>query len=359
MNQLIYGVIFVVLIAVHGSKVQVTKDDLMKDTTAIFQEALQAAAEEEHFKGTERGQGVLKICRQMLAALTTSITFLTMVNIIVAKIYDAASAGDNSHIGPVANSRMCSTFHGARIDPQLNKLWEDMISEIGLSLPVYVVRLTQQFLMRKILLIITTRRLKHESAKGVREVNLTDHDQNVIRYVAGYIPHALLKRYRKKISGKAKQFCDILQSWKSGQEDIEADSFLEYTCTWTNLINRGCLFLVNDNVFKLFIAMEVQTQKLLDMDMAQSKNLGEFLCQNISSNVSVVRCWQVTCEDLSEEDSEILFSSVLNYWVKIRVKAFVKVYLNTLRKEEILQKKQKKLSKKGDKSLRKSLSKNE
>nr|XP_054762129.1 uncharacterized protein LOC129268622 [Lytechinus pictus] len=327
-----------------------SKEDLLRDSTAIFQEALHAAEKEDHLKGSERGQSVLRICKQILLILTTT-TLLASVKVIIEQIYDAASAGDNARIGSFASSKMCSTFHSMRIDSEVCRVWEDLISATTLVVPLDIIRLTQQYLMRKILYIITKRRIQQDSVQTEGEATLTDHDQNVIRYVAGYIPHALVKRYRKQTSEKAKKFLSILKSWKSGQEDIEADSFLEYTCTWTNLVNRGGLFTVNDKVFKLFRAMEIKTQKTLNMNIAKNQNLKDVLCKNVSSNENVIRCWQVLCESLCSDDSEILFSSVLNYWVKIRVKAYVRVYMNILRKEEILHKKQKKLSKKGRKKF--------
>ena len=41
----------------------------------------------------------------------------------------------------------------------------------------------------------------------LRKQRLSPEEENIIRYAAGYVPHALLRRYQKMESGKAALFC--------------------------------------------------------------------------------------------------------------------------------------------------------
>lgn len=123
------------------------------------------------------------------------------------------------------------------------------------------------------------------------------------------------------------------------------------------MVNRGGLFTVNDKAFMLFRAMEIVTQRTLDMNLLHSPNLGELLNNAVSSSENVMRCWEGVTESLTETESSVLFTTVSKYWVKIRVNAYVKVYMNVLKKAEKEKKHEKRVSRKGDKSLRKSLKK--
>lgn len=68
---------------------------------------------------------------------------------------------------------------------------------------------------------------------------LTADEENVIRYVAGFVSFKLLKRYEKSSSEDAVVFVECLPSLAV---DGDESSLLEYTMKWTRLVNRGGLF---------------------------------------------------------------------------------------------------------------------
>ena len=81
------------------------------------------------------------------------------------------------------------------------------------------------------------------------DLKLDDHEENTIRYVAGYIPFSLLKSQEDRPEGKTKDaLVAVLHSWNDEQGGRKM-TFLEYTRAWTEKINRGGLFIVNDDYY--------------------------------------------------------------------------------------------------------------
>ena len=66
-------------------------------------------------------------------------------------------------------------------------------------------------------------------------------EENIIRYMAGYIPFKLLKVYKRKNTEAAAEVGDCLRAM--AQSDLE-DDFYVYTQEWTKAISRGGVFTV-------------------------------------------------------------------------------------------------------------------
>ena len=89
---------------------------------------------------------------------------------------------------------------------------------------------------------------------------LTADEENMIRYVAGFVPFKLLKRYEKSSSEDAVVFVECLSSLVV---DGDESSLLEYTMKWTRLVNRGGLFKMNHTTFLLLKVIELISRKQL------------------------------------------------------------------------------------------------
>ncbi len=80
-----------------------------------------------------------------------------------------------------------------------------------------------------------------ESAASSRETVVLNKDElNVLQYVGGFVPHALLESHSRKYFE-----CLGDMSVGSGSSD-----FLEYTKEWMSRVNRGGLFPLNNQTFQ-------------------------------------------------------------------------------------------------------------
>ena len=120
--------------------------------------------------------------------------------------------------------------------------------------------------------------------------------ENVLRYVAGYVPFKLLKKYKKSDTEEDAAVVDCLSEMAVAGED---SSFLAYTSEWTKAINRGGLFEVGDDTYLFFQTMEVQVKALLQAHVPGGTVPEGELVKSVYSNEDVLFHWDQLTDSLS------------------------------------------------------------
>ena len=115
---------------------------------------------------------------------------------------------------------------------------------------------------------------KRESLFSQEDLRLTEDQQQIVRYVAGYIIFSLTKKwkmvYRNKKSMVASAAVDFLKSIRITSNNIRANSFLDFSMKWVELVNRGGLVIVNDDFFIFIRRIENTVRQLLTIDMLRN-----------------------------------------------------------------------------------------
>ncbi|XP_033118367.1 uncharacterized protein LOC117117978 [Anneissia japonica] len=272
---------------------------------------------------------------------------------IAGKLWDCLDEGRNKHFSTEEDNEVWRKFQLLKM--HTIGVWQDLLMQITIQcnkIPANIV--LQEFLLEFLkLLMLESNKVNDNDENIPSSLTLTRDEEEILRYTAGYVPHALLKRYLKLPNNTmAVAFATELAMWKV-QEDIEECSFYKYTNSWIQRQNRGGLFIVNDKIFFLFREIEVEYQKNISAKtLANLKglNINNILMGKFNQNRKVNRCW---CEAvngrLSDKLSFQLQQKVFMYWIKIRTKAFIKVTL------DLQKKKNASVSRKGQKALRKNL----
>lgn len=78
---------------------------------------------------------------------------------------------------------------------------------------------------------------------------LSEEEEQIVRYAAGYVPMTLLKKHEKGSSEKSVEFVECLSKMAVNGDE---SSFLSYTLEWSRTINRGGLFEINDEAYRFF-----------------------------------------------------------------------------------------------------------
>ncbi len=115
---------------------------------------------------------------------------------------------------------------------------------------------------------------------------LTSDEENILRYVAGYIPFKLLNRYENDISSSD----GIIECLSAMAVTGEDGSLLEYTTKWIGLVNRGGLFEVNDTAYTFFREIETKIRKKLLMAFdrkTSDQDLREIIIVSVASDDNV------------------------------------------------------------------------
>ena len=101
-----------------------------------------------------------------------------------------------------------------------------------------------------------------ESTPKSRTSSLSPEEENIVRYVSGYVSMKLLKKYERSFTKNAVEYVECLGSMAV---DGEESSVLEYSRRWILKVNRGGLFEVNDMAYSLFREIEIHIHDRLSL----------------------------------------------------------------------------------------------
>ena len=133
------------------------------------------------------------------------------------------------------------------------------------------------------------------------EVRMLGDEENSLRYASGFIGMKLLKQLEKQTSRKTAHFKECLSNMSRAGND---SSFYAYTKEWIDAINRGVLFVVNEDTFK---AIKDKTRQVLPQHMAHSGGKKEIVIQSVAEDRRVQLQWRsVGASIMDKEDANEL-----------------------------------------------------
>ena len=159
------------------------------------------------------------------------------------------------------------------------------------------------------------------------EIKLTDEDQQIIHYVAGYI-FALTNKCRNCENSKnfgAKDILLFLGTLKiKSTEEFSGEKFLKFVERWTNLANRGGLVRINSEFFIFIQQVETVVQKIITLDFLRrydGEDLRDHLKEKLQNNHIVTLGWQtISCNFPNNKLSEVLETQITGNHRKLKCK---------------------------------------
>ena len=174
------------------------------------------------------------------------------------------------------------------------------------------------------------------------ETKLTDEDQQIIHYVAGYIIFALTKKYKHLCENSknfgAKDILLFLGTLKVKTiEEFSGENFLKFIERWTSHVNRVGLVRINLN-FVIFIRrVGTVVQKILTLDFLRryhGEDLRNHLKDKLQNNHFVTLVWQTLYRYFPKSKfSEALLNQIIEKWIDIRRKSYVKTLMQVLKRK--------------------------
>ena len=263
-------------------------------------------------------------------------------------LWEALSALD-SKLNSAAYDKMSSSFHAISVSTNIRDLWFRSLHSVGLFNIAQGGDILLQFILRTYFYLLLKQRnetdVPDEQNSNV-QYELTEEEQQVVRYIAGYIPYALLKTYSKleaKGNSAAGVFVKQLKSWRLDQDaNTSVATFLAYTTRWTNQLNRGGLFLPKDELFLFFRCVEselLKKLKTMTVKTMRDGNMRDDLFGWVVNNIKINTSWRSLSRNLTSEYSDILKSKMLMYWVNIRCHGYVQALVYLLKERDAADKK--------------------
>lgn len=239
-----------------------------------------------------------------------------------------------------------SSFQNLRFG-ELESVWEKFYLEFGKELTVDA--MMKQYTNEK---IFNDMYVSHFAAPTTSSKALSTHsapsadEDNIVRYIAGYVPLKLLRKYEKQGSAKAAMFVEVLSQMKVNGR--EAD-FTAYATEWIQEVNRGGLFEVSDSAYELFRMLELLIRDGVP-NLVLSK---EVMLERVSSSDDIQFQWSLLSVDIEDDDlAQELLEDISTTWLSIRSHALTRRWMETYKQT-------KRKSTKKSKGLRKELKKGE
>ena len=96
-------------------------------------------------------------------------------------------------------------------------------------------------------------------------------------------------------------------------------SFYDYTRMWMDLVNRGGLFVVNNNCYLFFCALELKTRTVLPQYLINPSKTKELLIQDLLDDEDVLFLWSMLSIDITDHDNSLhLLNDIAELWITIR-----------------------------------------
>ncbi len=214
---------------------------------------------------------------------------------------------------------MWSAFHRIRVLPEeLPKMWKDLFQFLGMQVKD---KFLEQCVNQKLFDTIITQQIVDDNAGAegtsvlTTNQHLTTDELNVLQYVGGFVPHSLLKKFKRY--KKHSKFLECLGEMAVAS-DNESDLF-DYTKVWMEKVNRGGLFSLNNITFQLFVSLETIARQILPAYISSpGKSLSDVI-NSISSDANVQWYWTLASKSInSPEDTEWLLKEIINLFVTVR-----------------------------------------
>lgn len=147
--------------------------------------------------------------------------------------------------------------------------------------------------------------------------------------MAGYVAVNLLKKSKKGTKNpafklKRRLFVKVLEKMKATQQPTEPDTLLEYTTHWSELIDRGGLYHISDDVFRLVESIEMIVRgEMNTKHYTPGGNVCVLITKKVIGDQDILSYWDTIINDSIplryEQYSIELLEKIVHLWVTIRL----------------------------------------
>ena len=242
--------------------------------TDFFLACVSSLRTEELIRRSPRGKRVGLLLDEINRIDTEKLADVAILLISMANA--CITSGYMHKLPSAAQASVWSTFHQLRGNQEIKQAWEVFVSTHISESSQHECELTVQLLFDRLL-----KKLLHNKADAKKQSTarsqpnsvrpLTAMESNAVRYMSGYVAVSLLKKYRKptkqpQLKVKRALFIGVLTRMKAVDQPGEPESVLDYTRLWSDLIDRGGLYHINDKVCTtVHVSVNITLQMVLSV----------------------------------------------------------------------------------------------
>lgn len=154
---------------------------------------------------------------------------------------------------------------------------------------------------------------------GEAQTPMTWEEENALRYVTGYVCHKVQSNIAKsKVQNKEEMMLFFVEL--SGDEDDENRGTEE----WTNRIDRGGLWHINDNAYLIFSIFEEEIRKHLKVSALKSLNdtIKKKIVDAILANEELLFQWTLLSANADDAVGMDILKRICELYLTVRGFAF-------------------------------------
>lgn len=221
--------------------------------TSLFLSCVSALQREPIVQRSPRGKKVIDLLIYIEQNCQNQVTDIAVF--LVAKLHQCITAGKKHRLPSASHGCIWRAFHELRNNGEVRESWNTFMSMA--IIPKRLQKETQfalQLIMDRILKkMLENKANAIESHKTVAVTPLTMQERSAIRYMAGYVAVKLLKRYKKpstnlELQRKHNLFVRVLKGMRATHQPDAVETLSDYTRLWMELIDRGGLYHISDDV---------------------------------------------------------------------------------------------------------------
>ena len=164
-----------------------------------------------------------------------------------------------SKTGKFHNDRIWTAYHSLRTSDTYVSDWECILLKAGVSDPSAIsYQYIGDYILKEMIKTTYPTRAKEISCSTAE---LTYEETNGLRYATGYVVKSLQKKAFKSTCSQRDDIQLCLSQLMQAEDEAEDDSK-----DWIQLIDRGGLCHVNNNVYEFFLALEKELRKHISLE---------------------------------------------------------------------------------------------
>lgn len=228
--------------------------------------------------------------------------------------------------GRISLAKLWRNFHVLRLSVHVKSLWQSSVDALHLPDTVKGASdITMQLILKRMMHNVIKQLSKTHSPPPQAVASLTPRECNIVRYIAGYIVYKLKKKYPQYSS-----FFD--QVVVTTCHYVNISSVTEYSRMWTEQVDRGGLYHVNEDFYNLLKEIECICRQYLDTRAIPSaSDVSEKISRDALAHPVVIGLWN----SLSVSSDNTLLKAIIELWINIRVHSFTQEWSDVLRKKII------------------------
>ena len=177
-----------------------------------------------------------------------------------------------------------------------------------------------------------------DSSSGhTSNIDMTTDELNALRYMCGYIPYKLLRKFSSSGKPKSKDYCIVLEQLRdeSSSKSADDEDVIELDSrAWLRRVSRGYLFEVSDAAFEFFKAIEKRVRHLLPAMLLRKEGIVDSVKKEILGDEVVKGYWSDSTNEADCSVRDELLIDIVSLYVTIRGFSLAASWLEQYKREK-------------------------